>query len=447
MALDFLVSSSAGIYGSRCGPYKAAGALYLVLMGTDPDDGSGTGSIEIHKSSDAGETWSVVETIACEAPGLYYGSDFHGTTIYVAYFDGNAALAIFDCNTDAVTSTITSSIAASTAETYPNGNGSGDRVIHCAYRPANDDVVVVYNDSVGDGGTYYDDAETDPALRQIGRVYAVPVTGSFGSPVQIYPAPGVGVQQSWHVEGVTRGTSGRAHIIASQRPGTFPLLVTPRYTLSHRALLGDNTAGTATDIFDDTAFSGDAVLFSAFPVSKADGSTVWATYNSSGDEGVLLCAASADDPTWTSTTITTGLGLQLGVSTAGDGVAVITTQPGGTLSFGLTVPIITADGACGTPVETSITIEDEGGFYWSRGMGGIVYSSRSTTSTTYFFPIADPTEQFITGENGIPSSVIFGQTHGLRGGGQDTCLPSSTPRPCPDTLSTPASPCTQGLSF
>lgn len=438
------------MYGSRCGPYRSGGALYVVLMGTD-GDGIGTGQIEIYKSSDEGATWSMVETVACQAETLYYGTDYYAGTIYIAHwqatsdtsngpglapsFNARAQLAIFDCASDSVTSAITGGPIGTPSETHPGGAQTGDKFIHCAYRPASSDVVVALHQSVADGGTYYDAPGEDPLNTLIGRIVCSVVSGgSFSAPIAMLPAPGFGVQQSWRLIGITRGASGIAHVMGCQQPTYSPLVVTPTWRVAHVALLADNTAGLDNELLSTTTTVAD-LQFSGFPVSRTDGSIVYATYGLDDDTSVIICGASEEDPTWTTTAVSTASTLALGINAPGSFLAAEMIDP--SHAFTSDLPAHEATG-CATYTASTYTITPSHGFYAARGDGGVIYTDSSTTSFVYFFPIDEGSDQPIVGVSGIISAEAFGRTHGVSGGGDPPGCGAGPPiTPVPGVPATP----------
>lgn len=424
------ITTTAGLYGSRSGPYRSGGALYCVLMGTD-GDGIGTGQIEVYKSSDDGSTWNMVETVACQEQTLYYGTDFHGGIIYIAHWEpvsdtdngpglaasfvAAAQLALFDCSTDSIVGVITGGPIGTTSETHPGGFGTGDKLIHCAYRPASNDVVVALHQSIPDGGTYYDAPGEDPLNTLIGRVVVSVVTGgAFGAAIDMLPAPGIGVQQSWRLMGITRGADGLAHIMGCQQPTYTPLVVTPTWRVAHVALLADNTVGIDNELLSTTTQIAD-LQFAGFPVSRADGSVVYATYGLDDDTSVIICGVSEEDPVWETTAVSTASTLALGINAAGSMLAMEIFEP----SHAFTTDLPSREATdCTTYAAATYTISPGHGFYACRGDGGVIYTDSSTTSYVYFFPIDEGTEQNVTGVSGIITAEAFGVTHGVRGGGE-----------------------------
>lgn len=456
---------------SRSGPYESGGALYIVLAQ------SGAGALEVNKSSDGGATWTTVATIACQANyELNYGTDFYGGMIYIAHWENtsetnpglsaaaHSQIAVFDCSTDAVAATYTGGPIGTVAEktpTTPDATYTGGKPLFCAYQPATSSVVVVYQDSVRDHGTpQYFDAnlsvyDIDHVL--VGEVWVVAYSGGWGSPLKLFPAPGIGDVQSWTAIGATRG-NGLVHVLAIQTGvngafwstvGSGPLIQPG--IVADGGLLDSGLQAIATDVERFSTPFGN--LAAAHPVSVADGSIVYAAYNDTEDSAKLLCASSGEAPAWSTTTITTGINVQLGITAAGAYAAIetskTTTDGGG--NFGADLPANEATG-CAAPARTLYAIDQPAGEAAHRGDGGIAYASAADLTTTFFLIISGGSDQNVTGVSGIITVEEFGRTHGVTGGGEPPGCgagPPITPVPGtpPATPGTAASCGTIGYAF
>lgn len=459
------LSTSGQLGASRAGPYRSGSDLYIVLAR------SGSGALEVDKSTDGGSTWATVATVSCQSGyELNYGTDFYAGLIYIAHWEAttetnpglsaaaHAQIAVFDCSTDTVTATYTGGPIGTIAEktpTTPDTTYTGGKPLFCAYQPATSSVVVVYQDAVRDHGTpQYFDAnlsayDIDHVL--VGEVWTVAYSGGWGSPLKLFPAPGVGDVQSWTAIGATRG-NGLVHVVAVQTGvnGAFwttvgggPLLRPA--IVADGGLLDSGLQAIATDI--ETFSTPFGNLAAAHPASTADGSIVYAAYNNTEDSTKLLCASSGEAPAWSVNTITTGINLQLGVTAAGAFAAIETskTTSAGGGNFGTDLPANEATG-CSAPTRTLYAIDQPAGESAERGDGGIAYASAVDLTTTFFVIISDGTDQNVTGVSGVITAEQFGRTHGVTGGGDPPGCGAGPPiTPAPGTPApTPSAPSTCG---
>lgn len=210
-----------GIVGINCGPFlDGNGNLYVVL------DGPG---LEMHKSDDYGDTWSVVDSAGEPTGTGNFGAFQDGTEIHVTHNNGTTIYYHrFHTSDDAAAD----SWEEIDTTVYTPGQGITNASFletQIVVRSSGDRIIMVHEDEKIHGTNY-------------SRPISIEWTsgGGWATPVQLGPTGG---QEYWTVYAMALGEAGKIHFWVYDGPNTDPM---------HTSLADGSTTPSTREDFDTT---------------------------------------------------------------------------------------------------------------------------------------------------------------------------------------------------